>query len=120
MELNLMKDEYLIVCDNIKEEMSQKDMIKRRLLKSYLKHIKETAEEVKRLHLCQCREIEFMSNAGIKWVENLKNNDPELFVEWLKKNKNRIMTGRSELGNLPSDFTMDDYYFYVKEECLAY
>jgi hypothetical protein len=36
-------------------------------------------------------------------------------VQWLKSNRENIMSGHSDLASLPSSFTMKDYYLYVKE-----
>ena len=59
--------------------------------------------------------LTFLKEDGKKWVENIRENDPEMFAEWLKINKCSIEQGEADLVGLPADFTMEDYYSYVKE-----
>lgn len=58
--------------------------------------------------------LEFLKNEGTKWVENIRQNDPEMFVQWLRVNKDNIQNGRADLASLPDNFTMEDYYSYIK------
>ncbi|MFT4105195.1 MAG: hypothetical protein QM657_05475 [Lacrimispora sp.] len=84
-------------------------------LDSRISHIDESLKKADSLNLSFNDRVEFIKNEGINWVKDVKQNDPEMFVQWLKMNKDNIEAGRSDLASLPSDFTMKDYYSYVKE-----
>lgn len=52
---------------------------------------------------------------GQKWVEDKRQNAPDMFAAWLQMHKDAIQAGEGHLVGLPADFTMEDYYHYVKE-----
>jgi hypothetical protein len=97
------------------EKVSREKTIAIETLESRIKHIDASLEKADSLNLSYSERLEFLKNEGEKWVEDIKKNDPEMFIQWLKSNKENIMSGHSELASLPPDFTMKDYYSYVKE-----
>ena len=83
--------------------------------KSFNENLQWSLEEADRRNLSFGDRLTFLREAGRKWVEDKRQNDPEMFAAWLKMNKHHIQTGEADLVGLPSDFTMEDYYSYVKE-----
>lgn len=84
-------------------------------LKSAIANIEAALKKADELHLSFGERREFLKGEGRKWVDNLKQNDPEMFVSWLKLSKHIIESGHPENASLPRNFTMQDYYMYVKE-----
>lgn len=82
---------------------------------SYNDHLQWSLEEADRQNLSFGDRLTFLKEQGRNWVEDKRQNDPEMFVAWLKLHKDRIQVGEADLVGLPSDFTMEDYYSYVKE-----
>ena len=82
---------------------------------SYNDHLQCSLEEADRQNLSFGDRLTFLKEQGRNWVEDKRQNDPEMFVAWLKLHKDRIQAGEADLVGLPSDFTMEDYYLYVKE-----
>lgn len=85
-------------------------------LESRINHVKSSLKKADSMNLSYGERMKFLKEDGKRWVKNVKKNDPEMFVQWLKFNKDRIMNGRSDLASLPNDFSMEDYYKYVKDE----
>ncbi len=109
--------EPCVECESIK--ITRPRDISSETFMSRLNLIKTSLEKVNRMNLTYGERMNFLRNEGIRWVEDIRANDPDMFVEWLKSNKENIMNGRSDLANLPSDFTMRDYYYYTKESFSA-
>ena len=84
-------------------------------LESRINHVDAGLKKADSLNLSFNERLEFLKRDGEEWVEDIKTNDPEMFIQWLKSNKENIISGNSELASLPPDFTMKDYYSYVKE-----
>lgn len=85
-------------------------------LESRINHVKSSLEKANSMNLSYGERMKFLKEDGKRWVKNVKENDPEMFVQWLKFNKDDIRSGRSDLASLPDDFSMEDYYKYVKDE----
>lgn len=81
---------------------------------SWNDHIDSTLAASKARGLSYYEHEKFINDSSYKWVENLRKNDPEMFTYHLTKHKENIMKGRTDLASLPHDFTMQDYYFYVR------
>lgn len=117
--LELTKSGYaknLNMTENIKvTKVPRKYTIEIETLESRINHNNISLEKADRMNLSYGERLDFLKTEGEKWVENIRENDPEMFVQWLKFNKERIMTGHSDLASLSPDFTMRDYYSYVKE-----
>lgn len=83
--------------------------------KSFNENLQWSLEEADRRNLSFGDRLTFLREEGRKWVEDKRQNDPEMFAAWLKMNKHHIQAGEADLVGLPSDFTMEDYYSYVKD-----
>ena len=84
------------------------------LTDSWNNHIESTLAASKARGLSYYEHAKFVRDSCYKWAENLRKNDPELFAYHLERNKENIMKGRTDLAFLPHDFTMEDYYSYVR------
>ena len=82
--------------------------------KSFNDHLQWSLEEADRRNLSFGDRLTFLKEEGQKWVEDKRQNDPEMFAAWLQMNKHHIEAGEANLVGLPSDFTMEDYAAYVK------
>lgn len=78
-------------------------------------HLQSSLEKADSMNLSFGERLTFLKEDGKKWVDGIRQNDPEMFVAWLKINKDSIEQGKADLVGLPSDFTMQDYFAYVKE-----
>ncbi|MCT4544721.1 MAG: hypothetical protein N4A63_14385 [Vallitalea sp.] len=105
----------LNVSKNIINKVPREYTIAIETLESCINHINDSLEKADSMNLSYEEGLKFLKAEGEKWVENIRENDPEMFVQWLKSNKEKIMMGHSDLANLSPDFTMKDYYSYVKE-----
>lgn len=77
-------------------------------------NIDRALEKADSLHLSYGERLEFIREEQKKWVNDIQKNDPEMFVEWLVLQQNHIENGRPDLAGLPTDFSMEDFYSYVK------
>lgn len=84
-------------------------------LDSRISHMESSIKKADSLNLSFGDRLTFLRDEGKKWVEGIRQSDPEMFEQWLKMNKDNIETGRPDLASLPSDFTIKDYHSYVKE-----
>ena len=105
----------LDVPDEITVEIPRAWTIMAETAESYNAHLQWSLEEADRQNLSFGDRLTFLKEQGRNWVEDKRQNDPEMFVAWLKLHKDRIQVGEADLVGLPSDFTMEDYYSYVKE-----
>ena len=76
--------------------------------------LRKQKEEADRQNLSFGDRLTFLREQTRKWVEDKRQNDPEMFASWLSIGKHHIQEGKPELIGLPADFTMSDYYSYVK------
>ena len=83
--------------------------------KSFHDHLQWSLEEADRQNLSFGDRLTFLREQTGKWVEHKRQNDPEMFASWLSIGKHHIQEGKPELIGLPADFTMSDYYSYVKK-----
>lgn len=97
------------------EAVSRDQTIGIETLESSIKHIKTSLAKADGMNLSFGDRLNFLKNEGTKWVDTIRQNDSEMFVQWLKMNEDKIRTGKPDLAGLPSDFTIQDYYSYVKE-----
>ena len=117
-KLELSQDQCQVtldVPDEITIEVPRAWTIMGETAKSFNEHLQWSLEEADRRNLSFGDRLTFLREEGQKWVEDKRQNDPEMFAAWLKMNKHHIQAGEADLVGLPSDFTMEDYYSYVKE-----
>ena len=81
---------------------------------SWNEHIERTLNTVNNMNLSYGERMSFIRQESKNWVENIKEKDPEMFAEWVRSNKDHIEAGKPHLASLPSNFTLNDYYSYVK------
>lgn len=105
----------LDVPDEITTEVPRAWTIMSETMESANHHLQWSLEEADRQNLSFGERLTFLKEQGQKWVEDKRQNDPEMFAAWLKINRYSIERGEADLVGLPSDFTMEDYYSYVKE-----
>lgn len=115
-----LTEEQSEVTLNVPEEMTHKVprkwTIMLETIQSKNQQLTESLAKADSMNLSFGDRLTFLKEEGEKWVSNVRENDPEMFVAWLKLSKDHIEEGRSDLAGLPSDFTMEDYYSYVKDE----
>lgn len=117
-KLELSQDQSQVtlgVPDEITIEIPRAWTIMGETAESYNDHLQWSLEEADRQNLSFGKRLTFLKEQGRNWVEDKRQNDPEMFVTWLKLHKDHIQAGEADLVGLPSDFTMEDYYSYVKE-----
>ena len=105
----------LDVPDEITIEIPRVWTIMGETAESFNEHLQWSLEEADRQNLSFGDRLTFLKEEGQKWVEDKRQNDPEMFAAWLQMNKHHIQAGEADLVGLPSDFTMEDYNSYVKE-----
>lgn len=105
----------LDVPDEITVEIPRAWTIMGETMQSFNDHLQWSLEEADSRNLSFGDRLTFLKEQGRNWVEDKRQNDPEMFVAWLKINKHSIEQGEADLVGLPSDFTMEEYYSYVKE-----
>lgn len=105
----------LNVSDEITIDVPRAWTIMSETMKSWNDHLQWSLEEADRQNLSFGDRLTFLKEQGRNWVEDKRQNDPEMFAEWLRMNKHYIQAGEGDLVGLPTDFTMEDYYSYVKE-----
>ncbi|MBM6724179.1 hypothetical protein H6C13_13955 [Pseudoflavonifractor phocaeensis] len=105
----------LDVSNGITMEVPRAWTIVSETFKSFDAHLQWSLNEADSLNLSFGDRLTFLKEEGQKWVEDKRQNDPEMFATWLKLHKDYIQRGEGDLVGLPSDFTMEDYYSYVKE-----
>ena len=89
-------------------------------LESRMNHVENSIKKADSLGLSFDERLTFLREEGMNWTQSIRQNDPEMFVAWLKMNQDNIASGRSDLASLPSDFTIKDYHAYVKEPFVAF
>lgn len=109
----------LHVSDEVKCEIPREWTIMAETFESWNENLQSTLEKADHMNLSFDERLTFLREEGQKWVEDKRQNDPEMFVTWLQLHKNHIQAGESALVGLPSDFTMEDYNSYVKESFSA-
>lgn len=117
-KLELSQDQSQVtldVPDGISIEIPRAWTIMSETMESWDKHLQASLHEADRLNLSFGDRLTFLREEGRKWVEEKRQNDSEMFVQWLKINRWSIQQGESGLVGLPSDFTMKEYDSYVRE-----
>ena len=117
-KLELSQDQSQVtlgVPDEITIEIPRAWTIMAETAESYNDHLQWSLEEADRQSLSFGDRLTVLKEQGRDGVEDKRQNDLEMFVAWLKLHKDRIQVGEADLVGLPSDFTMEDYYSYVKE-----
>lgn len=61
---------------------------------SRINHIEDSLEKADSLNLSFGERLAFLKNDGMKWVDEIKRNDPEMFEQWLKMNNSFVMGGQ--------------------------
>lgn len=105
----------LNVPDAIAMEIPREYTIMSETFQSWNTHLQSSLEKADSMNLSFGERLTFLRNESKTWVADMRENDPEMFVAWLKINKYSIQQGEGDLVGLPSDFTMEDYDSYVKE-----
>ena len=105
----------LDVSNGITMEVPRAWTIVSETFKSFDAHLQWSLNEADSLNLSFGDRLTFLKEEGQKWVEDKRQNDPEMFAAWLRLHKDYIQRGEGDLVGLPSDFTREDYYSYVKE-----
>ena len=105
----------LNVPDEITCEVPRSWTIVGETFKSFNDHLQWSLEEADRRDLSFGDRLTFLRQETQNWVEDKRQNDTEMFVEWIRMHKEYIQKGEGDLVGLPPDFTMEDYYSYVKE-----
>lgn len=85
-------------------------------LDAAIKNVDNALEKADKLNLSFGDRLSFLKREGENWVSDIQRNDPKMFVQWLKMNKDNIASGRADLAHLSSSFTMEDYYSYIPHE----
>jgi hypothetical protein len=88
-------------------------------MESFNEHLEWSLDQADSMNLSFGERLTFLKEEGQKWVEDKRQNDPEMFVAWLQLNKEHIQAGEADLVGLPADFTMEDFYSYIKESFSA-
>ena len=78
-------------------------------MKSHQAHLQQSLDEADKRNLSFGERLTFLREEGQKWVEDKRQNDPEMFAAWLQMHKDTIQAGEGHLVGLPADFTMEDY-----------
>lgn len=120
--LELSQDQSQVtldVPDEITIEIPRAWTIMGETAKSFNDHLQWSLEEADRQNLSFGDRLTFLKEEGQKWVEDKRQNDPEMFAAWLQMNKHHIQAGEADLVGLPADFTMEDYDSYVKASFFA-
>lgn len=115
-KLELSQDQSKVtldVPDEISIEIPRAWTIMSETMEGFNEHLQWSLEEADRQNLSFGDRLTFLKEEGQKWVEDKRQNDPEMFVAWLKINQESIERGEAEMVGLPSDFTMEDYDSYV-------
>lgn len=105
----------LDVPDEITIEIPRAWTIRGETAESFNAHLQWSLDEADRRNLSFGDRLIFLKEQSQNWVEDKRQNDPEMFVDWLQLHKDYIQKGEADLVGLPSNFTIDDYYSYVKE-----
>ena len=116
-KLELSQDQGQVTLDVPEEitcEVPRAWTIMGETMESFNDHLQWSLEEADRQNLSFGDRLTFLKEEGQKWVEDKRQNDPEMFAAWLQINRDHIQNGEAHLVGLPSDFTMEDYNSYVK------
>ena len=105
----------LDVSNGITMEVPRAWTIVSETFKSFDDHLQWSLNQADSLNLSFGDRLTFLKEEGQKWVEDKRQNDPEMFATWLRLHKDYIQRGEGHLVGLPSDFTMEDYHSYVRE-----
>lgn len=105
----------LNVPDKITVEIPRAWTIMGETMQSFNDHLQWSLDEADRRNLSFGDRLTFLKEEGRNWVEDKRQNDPEMFAAWLPMPKWHIQEGKTESMGLPADFTMEDYYSYIKE-----
>lgn len=106
--------------DEISIDIPRRWIITGETAKSYINHLQWSLDEADRQNLSFGERLTFLKEQSQNWVEDKRQNDPEMFAAWLQINKHHIQSGEADLVGLPSNFTMENYYSYVKEPFSAF
>lgn len=82
-------------------------------MKSFDNMIHNSIELASKKHITGEERIGFLKECVVNWANDKKENDEEMFAMYVKFSKSRIEEGKVHLTGLPSDFTMEDYHYYV-------
>ena len=82
-------------------------------MKSFDNMIHSSIELASKKHITGEERIGFLKECVVNWANDKKENDEEMFAMYVKFSKSKIEEGKVHLTGLPSDFTMEDYHYYV-------
>ncbi len=87
---------------------------RRLTLHDVINAVQNAVETANRKNMTYDERMKFLDDSFKNWVTDKKENDEEMFAFFLKVvAKSNIEAGRPEVEGLPSDFTMEDYHYYV-------
>lgn len=109
------REEKLNVPDNLVLEKPRSWTIAIETLESANNATRNALKAADSKNLSFDERLAFLKEQGEKWVSDIRENDSEMFIQWLKFNKENIQNGHADLAHLSSDFTMEDYYSFVRK-----
>lgn len=105
----------LDVPDQITSEIPRAWTIMGETFESWNNHLQSSLDKADTMNLSFGDRLTFLKEQSRIWVEDKRQNDPEMFTAWLQLHKDDIQKGEADLVGLPSNFTIKDYNSYVKE-----
>lgn len=99
--------------EELKVEVPRSWTIELETLSSRIENIQTSLEEANSKNLSFGERLSFLNDKTKEWVNDIKENDPEMFLQWLKMSRDEIENGVPEQVGLPQDFDMEDYNSYI-------
>lgn len=99
--------------EELKVEVPCSWRIELETLSSRIENIQTSLEEANSKNLSFGERLSFLNDKTKEWVNDIKENDPEMFLQWLKMSRDEIENGVPEQVGLPQDFDMEDYNSYI-------
>lgn len=99
--------------EELKVEVPRSWTIELETLSSRIENIQTSLEEANSKNLSFGERLSFLNDKTKEWVNDIKENDPEMFLQWLKMSRDEIENGVPEKVGLPQDFDMEDYNSYI-------
>ena len=99
--------------EELKVEVPRSWTIELETLSSRIENIQTSLEEANSKNLSFGERLFFLNDKTKEWVNDIKKNDPEMFLQWLKMSRGEIENGVPEQVGLPQDFDMEDYNSYI-------
>lgn len=91
----------LNVSDKITMEMPRERSIFVETLESRINHIQNSLKKADSMNLSFNERLDFLKEAGERWIRDIRKNDPYMFQTYLKMKKGFIQDGHADLVGLP-------------------